>query len=62
MQTVLKAVIELKKVYDIDVIAEGVETQKEMDWLRNAGIQLMQGYFFAKPGFEHLPEVDLTII
>lgn len=41
-------------------LAEGVETVEEMHWLRDAGIGLMQGYLFAKPGFECLPDVDFN--
>lgn len=45
------------------VIAEGIETGAEARWLRANGVDLMQGYYFARPGFESLPEVtawDLT--
>ena len=38
------------------IIAEGVETKEEYFWLRSQGINLYQGYLFAKPGFECLPE------
>lgn len=38
------------------VLAEGVETEEEYFWLRSQGISLYQGYLFAKPGFESLPE------
>ena len=38
------------------VLAEGVETEEEYFWLRSQGISLFQGYLFAKPGFETLPE------
>lgn len=38
------------------IVAEGVETEEEYFWLRSQGISLFQGYLFAKPGFEHLPE------
>lgn len=37
-------------------IAEGVETEAEYRWLRSLGIELFQGYLFARPGFESLPE------
>lgn len=39
----------------IDIIAEGVETTSEYWWFREEGIELFQGFLFAKPGFEHLP-------
>ena len=32
------------------IIAEGVETEAEMGWLRDAGVPLAQGYHFARPG------------
>ena len=40
-----------------EVVAEGVETRAELDALRDIGVTLFQGYLFAKPGFEILPEV-----
>jgi len=36
---------------DIEILAEGVETRAERDYLARAGIDLMQGYWFAKPAF-----------
>lgn len=36
----------------IRVIAEGIETGEEMRCLRDLGIHLMQGYWFARPLFE----------
>lgn len=38
----------------IQVVAEGVETAAEMAALRELGIELMQGYLFARPAFEEL--------
>jgi len=38
----------------IDIIAEGVETKEEYDWLRNEGIYLYQGNLFAEAQFEKL--------
>jgi len=40
----------------IEVIAEGVETESEFRWLQAEGIRLFQGYLFARPDFEKLPE------
>lgn len=56
-QTIVKHTLAMFKELNITNIAEGIETQEEADWLRKAGVELMQGYFFAKPGFEHLPSV-----
>lgn len=39
-------------------LAEGIETKEEFLCLRDFGVELMQGYLFAKPSFESLPQVD----
>ncbi|KTF11428.1 EAL domain-containing protein [Pseudoalteromonas sp. 10-33] len=44
---------------NITALAEGIETAEEYVWLKHAGVELMQGYLFAKPGFECLPNVNL---
>ena len=42
----------------IVILAEGVETQDECLALQSLGIQLMQGYLFAKPLFEACATAD----
>jgi EAL domain-containing protein (putative c-di-GMP-specific phosphodiesterase class I) len=32
----------------------------EYAWLRDCGIDLFQGYLFARPGFQTLPTVDFA--
>tara|TARA_R110001592_G_scaffold963_1_gene5576 strand:+ start:185 stop:955 length:771 start_codon:yes stop_codon:yes gene_type:complete len=61
-QIIVKNCINLFDDLNITTLAEGIETKEEMLWLRDAGIELMQGYLFAKPGFENLPEVDFSVI
>jgi EAL domain-containing protein (putative c-di-GMP-specific phosphodiesterase class I) len=41
----------------IEIVAEGVENVDEYHWLRDAGISIFQGYYFARPAFEALPDV-----
>ena len=36
------------------VLAEGIETKAELDYLVQSGIEWFQGYFFAKPQLEKL--------
>lgn len=43
----------------VTVVAEGVETEGELAVLRRLGIDIFQGYYFARPGFEHLPMAHL---
>lgn len=56
-QAILRNCVRLCNDLGIEPLAEGVETRAEMDMLASLGIELMQGYLFAKPGFECLPEV-----
>lgn len=48
-QAILKGVIGICKALDIQLVAEGIETAAERDFLRNAGVRLMQGYLFCRP-------------
>jgi EAL domain-containing protein (putative c-di-GMP-specific phosphodiesterase class I) len=59
-QSIVRNCLNLFNELNITTLAEGIETEQEMLWLREAGIELMQGYFFARPGFESLPEVDYS--
>lgn len=43
---------------NIQVIAEGVETAAELSVLRDLGIELVQGYLFARPAFEQLQTIQ----
>jgi len=43
------AIIQLGKSMNLSVIAEGVETQEQADFLLRHGCNLAQGYFYSKP-------------
>ncbi len=45
---VVQAVIALGKAMRLEVIAEGVETQEQMDMVRAFGADLVQGFLIAK--------------
>ena len=57
-QSIVRAIHQICFELGIDLIAEGVETLDEYHWLRETGIELYQGFLFAKPAFEALPEVN----
>ncbi|MGH1573808.1 EAL domain-containing protein [Methylobacterium sp. P31] len=58
-QTIVAGVIMMARQLGVAVIAEGVETEAELMALQAAGIQLFQGYLFAKPAVASLPAVRL---
>lgn len=48
-QAICRALVELSRGLDIQVLAEGAETREEVETLRGLGCSLIQGFFFAKP-------------
>lgn len=46
---VVKAIIYLARNFGLDVIAEGVETERQLDFLHNNACPEVQGYFFGRP-------------
>lgn len=46
---ILDSVIHMAHWLELPVIAEGVETEFQADYLKNIGCELIQGYFYAKP-------------
>ncbi|WP_198321036.1 EAL domain-containing protein [Azohydromonas aeria] len=53
-QAIVRHVTALCCELGIRVVAEGVETAAERDFLADIGISLMQGYLFARPSFQAL--------
>lgn len=56
-QSIIKCLTRICEELHILVIAEGIETVSERDFLCDFGVHLMQGYLFAKPAFQSLPTV-----
>ncbi len=48
-RAILRAVVSLCRELGIRLIAEGIETRSEFDVLLDHGVELFQGYLFAKP-------------
>lgn len=46
---ITKTVIALAKSLNLSIIAEGVETQEQKDFLLESGCENVQGYFYSKP-------------
>ncbi len=49
-QELIKAILNLSSKMDSMVIAEGIETEEELNVLREIGVTIGQGFLFAKPG------------
>jgi EAL domain-containing protein (putative c-di-GMP-specific phosphodiesterase class I) len=48
-QTIAETIILMAHKLGIEVVAEGVETEQQRDWLRAAGCDYAQGFFFSEP-------------
>lgn len=48
-QTIVKTIISLAKGLGMEVLAEGVETYEELEFLKMHDIDFIQGYYFYKP-------------
>lgn len=52
----VETIIAMGQHMELDVVAEGVETQEQRDILSKLGCEVFQGYFFARP----MPQADFV--
>ncbi|MES9925210.1 MAG: EAL domain-containing protein [Candidatus Thiodiazotropha endolucinida] len=43
------ALIKMAEIMDLNVVAEGVENSKQLEWLSQKNVQQCQGYYFSEP-------------
>lgn len=48
-EKVIKNIITLGKDLDMLIVAEGIETEGQLNLLKNAGCDIGQGFYFARP-------------
>ncbi|MCV5785551.1 EAL domain-containing protein, partial [Escherichia coli] len=48
-EKLLAAILELGHSLDLEVLAEGVETHDQLDWLRVQGFDYAQGFLIGRP-------------
>ncbi|MHB8252876.1 MAG: GGDEF/EAL domain-containing response regulator [Acidiferrobacter sp.] len=55
---IVSAIITMAHHLDIEVVAEGVETREQLEFLRAQGCDFVQGYYFSRPR----PGADITLL
>ena len=61
----IELVLDIAKYLGVPVVAEGVETEEQLRLLKEAGCELVQGYYFSKPlpaeEFEELIKKEIAV-
>jgi EAL domain-containing protein (putative c-di-GMP-specific phosphodiesterase class I) len=61
----VELILDIAKYLNVLVVAEGVETEGQLDLLRTAGCDIIQGYYFSRPlppeEFKELIEREIAI-
>jgi len=58
-QSVVKAIVQIAKDFDSKIIAEGVETKDEYEYVKELDVDFVQGYYFAKPMPDPVREIEI---
>lgn len=48
-ESIIIAIIRMAKWLELPIVAEGVETREQVDFLKSLGCEYVQGYYFSKP-------------
>lgn len=46
---IVKAIVAMARSLDLNVVAEGVETEQQLEYLRTLDCEVIQGFYFSKP-------------
>lgn len=46
---ILESIIDMAKKLEIKTVAEGIETKEQLEYLKQIGCDMVQGYYFEKP-------------
>ncbi|UUA74754.1 EAL domain-containing protein [Cellvibrio sp. QJXJ] len=60
-QIIVRGIVQVCAELGMTVVAEGIETHEEYAVLRDMGIGLFQGYYFARPAFQSLAQVPAEV-
>lgn len=53
-QEIVRAIISMARNLHLETLAEGVEREGQLRFLRDEGCEFIQGYYFSKPANEHI--------
>lgn len=56
-QIIVRGIIQVCNELGMTVVAEGIETYEEFAALQDMGVELFQGYYFARPAFQSLATI-----
>ena len=59
-EAIVTAILALGNALNLEMVAEGIETPQQLEWLRNSGCPTGQGYLFSRP-LERSEFEDLVI-
>ena len=48
-ELMITTILSMAKIFDLKIVAEGVETKEQFDFLLNNGCDIFQGYYFSRP-------------
>ena len=48
-RAIIGSIVEMGKQMGIQIVAEGIETEEQLEVLRACGVELAQGFLFSKP-------------
>lgn len=57
-RAIVRGIVQVCNELSTKVIAEGIETAEQLNAMTDLGVTLFQGYYFARPAFQALPEVN----
>ena len=57
-ETIVKAAVDMALVLDLEVVAEGVETEQQLNRVRALGCGYVQGFYFSRP----VPAAEIGVI
>jgi EAL domain-containing protein (putative c-di-GMP-specific phosphodiesterase class I) len=58
-QSMVEVIYSLAKTHNLKLVAEGVETEFQADYLTELGCEWLQGYYFSKPVSEELMRFEV---